>query len=191
MRSDEAEELNELLRAALGSYSVAEPRLGMEERILRSVLQQKQPGRTAWWSWAAGGIATASVLIAMVLSLTHPKTVPAPIVATRAPAAQTVVATRPATTEVRNVAAAPRKHPSGVGASHARTSAPEKTGEDFLFPAAQTLTQEEVLVVTAVEEHPAEVSQALIEAQRRSTEPVHVAAIHIEPLNKGGQQQEE
>jgi len=188
MQSDETRELDELLRAGIASYSAAEPSFGMEERILRSVLEQKWPGRAAWWPWAAGAVAAASVLIAMALSLTHPKSIPAPIVATKAPVAQTVVATRPATTEVQNVAAAPRRHSSGVGASHARTSAPEKTGEDFLFPAAQTLTQEEVLVVAAVEEHPAEVSQALIEAQRRSTEPVHVAAIHIEPLNK---QQEE
>jgi len=191
MRSDEAKELDELLRTGLASYSFAEPRLGMEGRVLRSVLEQKRPGRAAWWPWASGAIATASILIAMVLSLTHPKTVPAPVVATRAPAAQTVVAPHPETTQVRNVAAAPPKHSSGVGASHARTSTPPNTGDDFLFPAAQELTEEEILVVTAVEEHPAEVSQALIEAQRRSTEPVHVAAIHIEPLNKGGQQQEE
>jgi hypothetical protein len=190
MRSDDAQELDAVLERGLASYSTAEPQVGMEERILRTVLAQRE-SRRMWWPWAAGAFATASALIVMVVALTHPKTVPVPSVATATPAARTVVAPSPAETEVRNAAAAPRKHSSGVGASHARTSEPQKPAEEFLFPTAQTLTQEEIRVVNAVEERPGEVSKALEEAQRRSSEPVHVAAIHIEPLNNGGQQQEE
>jgi len=60
-----------------------------------------------------------------------------------------------------------------------------------MFPNPQVLSEEESRIIALVDQHPAEISQALIEAQTRSAEPVRVAAIHIEPLNKGGQQQEE
>jgi hypothetical protein len=190
MRSEEAKELDELLRAGLASYSIAEPRLGMEQRILRSVLEQEAP-RRVWWPWTTGAVATASVLIVIALTLLHPKTVTAPGVATVAPMAQRAVVTHPETTELTTVVVAPRRHSSGMGARHARTSAPQKTSEDFLFPAAQTLTQEEALVVAVVEMRPVEVSKALEEAQTRSLEPVRVAAIHIEPLRQDGVRQEE
>ncbi len=190
MRSEEAKELEELLRAGLASYSIAEPRLGMEQRILRSVLEQEAP-RIVWWPWVTGAIATASALIVIALTLSHPRTATSPSVATATPVAQRTVTNRAETTEVPNVVAAPRRHSSGMGARHARTSAPQKTSEDFLFPAAQTLTQEEALVVAVVEMRPVEVSKALEEAQTRSLEPVRVAAIHIEPLRTDGVRQEE
>lgn len=191
MRSEEAKELDELLRVGLASYSAAEPRWGMGERILRSVLEQKQSRRAAWWLWAAGALAMASVLMAMVLTLTHPKTVTAPTMATTAPATQSVDASHPETTEGQKVAATPRKHASSMAVSQVRTTTQQKVNDDFLFPASQMLTQEEALVVQVVEMRPAEVSTALQEAKTRSLEPVRVAAIHIEPLQTDGDRQEE
>ena len=52
------------------------------------------------------------------------------------------------------------------------------------------LSEEESRIIALVDQHPAEISQAMIEAQTRSVEPVRVAAIYIEPLNRSGQQEE-
>jgi hypothetical protein len=193
MQSEDARELDALLEAGLASYSSAEPQLGMEERVVRAALAQKTP-RKVRWAWAAAALASACVLLAMVLTLNHLTTAHAPSLVQTHPAAQGAGQANSLgieTAVVRNEARAPVKHRTGMGASRARINTQQTESKDDIFPAPQVLTAEEADVVAAVEIRPAEISQALKEAQARSLEPVRVAAIHIEPLRQDGVRQEE
>ena len=189
MRSNDASDLNALLEAGLASYSSAEPRLGMEERILRSVLAQKK-------SHCCGGRGQRVHLRARACCRDG--------LYADAYEGDTLFRTwrdgSGTQTAVPLLILRRRSRERGGGSANtraewvrgiARTSAPQKTSEDLLFPAVQTLTEEEELVVEMVEMRPVEVSKALEEAQTRSLEPVRVAAIHIEPLRTDGDRQEE
>jgi hypothetical protein len=197
MRSEESRELNALVDAGLASYTSAEPRLGMEERILRSVLAEKTP-RRVWWPWAVGALASACVLAIVIFALMHANTVHAPSVVQSTPAEHAAPLPKIATPETQ---VAPRVEVAGTakrggkkeiaGREAMALANHRSTNVDEMFPSPQVLSEEESTIIAMVEQHPAEISQALIEAQRRSAEPVRVAAIHIEPLNNGGQQKEE
>ena len=197
MRSKETQEVDTILEDGLASYCLAEPRRGMEERIVRSVLAQEKP-RRARWPWALGALATAA-LIVISLPTTSVKTAHPRRVVQTAPATHSVPQTNlsgPKEAGVRSEAtpnhAIGTREGSRSGVERTVARAHRRTGNgDEMFPSPQVLSEEESRIIALVDQHPAEISQALIEAQTRSVEPVRVAAIHIEPLNKSGQQQEE
>ena len=60
--------LDQWLDEALSQYSAAEPRLGLEQRILAGVHAEEraQAGRKTWWRWMTAFAAIAAVLIVMV-----------------------------------------------------------------------------------------------------------------------------
>lgn len=60
--------LDQWLDEALSQYSAAEPRLGLEQRVLASVRAEEraQTGRRSWWRWMPAFAAIAAVLIVMV-----------------------------------------------------------------------------------------------------------------------------
>lgn len=60
--------LDQWLDEALSQYSAAEPRLGLEQRVLASVHAEEhiQAGRKSWWRWMPAFAAIAAVLIVMV-----------------------------------------------------------------------------------------------------------------------------
>jgi hypothetical protein len=60
--------LDQWLDEALSQYSAAEPRLGLEQRILAGVHAEEraQTGRKNWWRWMPAFAAIAAVLIVMV-----------------------------------------------------------------------------------------------------------------------------
>lgn len=60
--------LDQWLDEALSQYSAAEPRLGLERRVLASVQAEEhtQTGRKRWWRWMPALAAIAAVLVVMV-----------------------------------------------------------------------------------------------------------------------------
>lgn len=199
MRSEENSELDALLEAGLATYASAEPTPGMEERILLAVLAPKSTG-FAWWQWSAMAAAFACALALVIFALTHTNTVHAPSIAQITPAQQAAPVTKVAAPAAgtRAESAAIARHNRGrretaVASGNEAVAQADRTNAngDELFPSPQMLSEEESRIIAMVEQHPAEISQALIEAQKRSAAPVRVAAIHIEPLNTDGQQQEE
>ncbi len=198
MRSEDARELDAILDAGLASYSSAEPRLGMEQRLLRAVLAQKKP-RLLWWEWAAGAFASACVLAIVIFALTHGNTVHAPKVVQSTPAGHGVPPSKIGTPEAPVRPRVAVVGQTNLGSGKRETEGKQavaqanrrRTSADEMFPSPQVLSEEESRIIALVDQHPAEISQAMIEAQTRSVEPVRVAAIHIEPLNRNGQQQEE
>lgn len=196
MRSKETQEVDTIMEDGLASYCLAEPRRGMEKRIVRSLLAQEKP-RRARWPWALGALATAA-LIVISLPTTSVKTAHPRRVVQTAPATHSVPQTNlsgPKEAGVRSEAtpnhAIGTREGSRSGAERTVARAHRTGNGDEMFPSPQVLSEEESRIIALVDQHPAEISQALIEAQTRSVEPVRVAAIHIEPLNKSGQQQEE
>ena len=60
--------LDQWLDEALSQYSAAEPRLGMEQRVLAHIRaeQQARASRRNWWRWMPAFAAIAAVLVVMV-----------------------------------------------------------------------------------------------------------------------------
>ncbi|SRR5258708_6681590 len=70
--------LDEMLDSLLASYSNAEPRQGMETRILASVSAQQRSRRLLFtWLWAGAGVA-AAIVIAMAILLNRSTALPKP-----------------------------------------------------------------------------------------------------------------
>jgi hypothetical protein len=60
--------LDQWLDEALSQYSAAEPRLGLEQRVLANVRAEEQAraGRRTWWRWMPAFATIAAVLVVMV-----------------------------------------------------------------------------------------------------------------------------
>ena len=68
-KQDLARELDEALDAALAKYAAAEPRTGLEERILASLrASPREAPVRSWWRWSAVAAAAAVVIIASVVA---------------------------------------------------------------------------------------------------------------------------
>jgi hypothetical protein len=69
-------QLDELLDSMLSAYSAAEPRPGLENRILAGMREAAGNPAAPWWSWkwlwAAGAAAAAALLLFMLWIGNHP-----------------------------------------------------------------------------------------------------------------------
>src|SRR5690242_15687415 len=120
-------ENDELLERALATYAGAEPRPGLEQRVIARVFSEPARPRFRWlrWAWAVPALAGAVVAV-----LSIPRT-PAPPQAPRPPAAVVPVAS-----------AAPVPARPAIHRRH-RAAQPKPR----LFPTPSPLTAEERLLV--------------------------------------------
>lgn len=66
--------LDEQIDAVLAKYSAAEPRAGLEERVLANLRpQQESSSRFGWWRWAAVAAIAIFVATLLVWNLAKPK----------------------------------------------------------------------------------------------------------------------
>ncbi|MDR3678289.1 MAG: hypothetical protein P4N24_22605, partial [Acidobacteriota bacterium] len=130
--------VNELLDASLRRYASAEPRPGLEGRVLASVHAQRQAARRrTLWVWGMG-LAAVATMVALVL-IYWPRPQPAPL---------PVTAKAPANVSAPVVAkAAPTVQPS-VSHRPPRQATPSRVDwRPQQFPTPRPLSEQEKLLV--------------------------------------------
>ncbi len=170
MTNGERDELDRALDAALAKYAAAEPRAGLEERVLANLRAERSRtlGR-AWWRWSAMAAVAAIVIVTVTLAWRSERT--SPKVATH-PAFTNGGQTR-ATTQVATTGVRKRAHRRAAGtmqrtaALHAESS--EMAGNPKLeqFPAPRPLSEQEELLQAYIARYP---EQAVLVAKARTEE---------------------
>ena len=184
MSEDREKFVDKVLDQALANYGQAEPRLGLEGRVLaRLEVETKSPARVWWkWSWAP---AAAALLIAGGLYISRPKLPatpgvaekPAPPVTTTAKSAPPPVVTTTAQAKV-HVRPSPRTAPTVVTAAAKQPQ----------FPAAARLSEQDRLLLAFVRLHPQAAAQQAQAAARPPAE-IKIDPLEIPPLRPDGDQQ--
>jgi hypothetical protein len=153
------------IESALATYSSAEPRPGLENRILRRAFAEDAGRRFtfAGWAWA---LAVSAGLLIGIVEWNQPRTETHPVARqepTRLPApAGTQQAPAETRLNIRNV--------------------PKAVPRQAVFPVATPLTSEERAMVAFVNHALWEDVNALIEASERPSAPLQVEDIVIAPL---------
>ena len=160
-------QLDDLLDRGLREYSQAEPRAGLEDRILANLRTQPEPRR--WWRIWVPVLAAAAVLAIVAALLLRPSR-PQPAVATHSPSQPRPAATLPPQ-PAATAKAAPR-HAAHMPRVVAVKREPAPLPRQQTFPAPTPLTEQERLVLALLRHAPDEaiqVAQAQ-EAQRIRTD---------------------
>ncbi len=165
--------LDRLLDAALTKYSSAEPRAGLEDRVLANlrVEQTCVPART-WWRWGLAALA-AIVVVAIALAFRSEKHLK-PQVVQQAPAPGQAPYS-PETQIARRDATAPSTRPVRPRTSGRRVAGAGATPVPKLdqFPSPQPLSEEEKIFGGYIEQdpqHAALLAEARMDSLRRDAE---------------------
>ena len=153
MKSEDAEHLAERwLDAGLEELGRAEPRPGLEARILANVQAQAQ-GREAWWRrWWPGLVAVAVIVVAASLVL---------LIKPAGTAVATLPAQQARTTQIATAPASALTQAPLHPRLRTRGTAPTVTANPPVprleqFPSPQPLSEQEKLLARYVEERPQE-----------------------------------
>jgi hypothetical protein len=169
MKSDE---LDRILDNALSNYSREEPRPGLDARVLNRIRAARERRRFSWLRWAAAIAAFACFLLAVTFWTTRysvPKSrKPAPLVAKAAPPSPIPAQAVQTTVGRRRL-------------KHLRLPKREQ------FPTPAPLTTEERALLAFVVRSPKQAEKLFSGAKSSTSEPLEIKAIHIEPLQNGGE----
>jgi hypothetical protein len=169
------EELDRILAAGLADYTAAEPRNGLEQRVLAHVRAADRPSMGGWWRWAVAVPVVAALLITAVVF--RPKPHARATVATVQPPAV------PERTPVRHVppAVRPRRLVRRVTAQQPALSRRDQ------FPVPSPLSPEEKALVDLVRRFPEQAREAASAGPPRSLEikPIEIPEITIPPVTGG------
>lgn len=174
--------VDELLDKALANYSQAEPRLGLEGRVLARLEEENNSRARVWWKWSWVP-AAAALLIAGGLYLARPKAQPPAVPVAVAKPAQPVITARSAPPPVAEHAKS--AVPRGQRTLPQLTAAAAKQPQ---FPAPQPLSEQDRLLLAYVRLHP----QAAAQQARAAAQPlaeIKIDPLEIPPLNPDGNQQ--
>jgi hypothetical protein len=170
--------VDELLDASLRRYATAEPRPGLEGRVLAGVRSRQQAARRrAAWTWAMGMAAVAAVVALLVIYRPRQQPVPFPVTAKGSAHLSTPVVAK----------VAPLAQPSMLHLSR-RPAAPGRVDtRPQQFPTPRPLSeQEKLLLIYAQSLQGASVASALKADADFNREleipPIRIEAIKIEPL---------
>jgi hypothetical protein len=194
MRDDptqDRDELDILLDAALATYVDSEPSPSLRPRILAAASDLDRPS-LGWLSWAIPALAAA---LLMTIFLTHR---PAARRETSQPTADLSAPRVPASTErtayipPKSIATEATLHPGSNlprAARSVRTTAsvqPPLPRQD-VFPTPISLNPEEQALAAAINRSPERIAKQIAQSgapsQEEPIEPLRIAAIHIPPLN--------
>jgi hypothetical protein len=177
---DDKEKLfvDEMLDASLRHYAKAEPRPGLEGRVLAEVrARQEAARRRTTWAWAVG-VACLAALVTLLM-IAWPRQQPAPLHMTaEAPA----ILSAPAVAKI----APPVQPPISHRPRHPATSSRVDTRPPQ-FPTPRPLSEQEKLLLEYVQllkDSPAASAVNTDQDQEHDLEipPITIAAIKIEPL---------
>jgi hypothetical protein len=177
--------VDELLNASLRRYASAEPRPGLEGRVLAGVRARQQANRRrSIWAWGMGLAAVAAMVALMLIYWPRPQSAPLPVTA-RAPAnvSAPVVAN-----------AAPSVQPP-VSHRPPRQAPPNRLDwRPHQFPTPRPLSEQEKLLVIyaqSLKGTPAVMAQQDNDIEHDlEIPPLSIAAIKIEPLAPLGSEAE-
>lgn len=156
------DELDRLLDAALKQYATAQPREGLEGRILaRMRSEPAERASHAWWRWltAAAVVGALAVIISMAL---RPQARPQPMVAQH-PSVTLPAAKLAANSQPRKAVQRPRRRLHAV----AEIQVPKAVPKLDQFPSPQPLSEQEKLLASYVAVYP---KQAALLAKLRTEE---------------------
>jgi len=173
MKSDE---LDKILDGALSSYSREEPRPGLHARVLDRIRSPQEGSRFGWLRWAVAIPAFACVLFLAVTFWSTRDSIPKSSHPARAIAQAGPVAN-----------AAPIVRARGKIKVHKRSARRMSLPKREKFPTPAPLTSEERALLAFVARLPKQAEEILINAKRRSAEPLQIEEIHIEPLESSGE----
>lgn len=166
------DELDSMLDAALAKYAAAEPRSGLEDRVLANLRAERArvPDR-AWWRWSVSG-ALAAVIVVAVLAWRSSKT-SHPVVENRPSATtqSTPTSAQVSSNPEKQIRKDPDRSPRFVAARRAsmHRSQPKVViaGNPKLdqFPSPQPLSEQEKILASYVEKYP---EQAVLLARART-----------------------
>lgn len=176
----EQDDLDRLIDSALGDY--AEPRAGLEQRMLARVAGDAARPSRRWWIVAAVAVPAAVVLL-LVSYLVPWNLHPQAGQMTYTPAVPKIVAPVIAAPEQATRRAVPSRHiRAGEHSAERAASNPIPRPKLDVFPTPQPLTGEEKALVRFVGETPEADRKALVAARQQVDEPLNISAIRIPPL---------
>jgi hypothetical protein len=173
-------ELDQMIDAALSSYSATEARSGLEQRVLHHALAETRHKRNLFWAWALAIPATACLLVALFFAArhnSHRNTLEA--TATNAPA-PTVPS--PHQTPATNSIPSPQKRSIPHRVSAQPSSTHETLPKEDVFPSPSPLTAEERAAIALVRVRTAPMPQQSDRAARVEIDPIHIAELQIKPI---------
>ncbi len=157
--ADMHDEVDRGLDAALAKYAAAEPREGLEGRILANLRAERaQAPQGAWWQWRIAGVLTAAIVVALALAWRSGN--PSPPVIANHPSA-----TVPDVEHVRSngglepdegIGPPPAVHPAIRHGMHHVSVTAIATANPKLdqFPSPQPMSEQEELLQRYVAENP-------------------------------------
>jgi hypothetical protein len=173
------DELDRVLDAALAKYAAAQPRQGLEERVLANLrVERARAPYRAWWHWSVMAALTAAVIVALAIGWksdewSHPRMANHPSATTPAPKEASRIVTNGGGTAHRlrpqNGGAIRRRvvHRSQIEAVIAANPSSPKLDA---FPSPQPLSEQEKILadyVAQYPEHAALIAQARTKALRQ------------------------
>lgn len=185
----ERDKIDQLIDSALASY--AEPRGGLEQRMLaRMATDASRSSRRGWLLMAIAVPVLAALVLMIYLAPKAPHAQPPSQIASTSRGPSTAPSAEPS---VGRVVTEPAPHVvQSSGSSHrirhrdqdvdGHTNNAVPLPKENIFPRPQPMTAEEQAMSRFAAEASEADRKALIEAQRRVDEPLNISAISIAPL---------
>jgi hypothetical protein len=173
----EIDDLGRELDAALAKYAAAEPRAGLEERILENLRAEQThvPDRT-WWHWAIAGALAAVIIVGVALAWRSARPSPPTIANRPQPSTQESQKSGTQVAAHEGGATHPRRHdPIRRPTAHPPSTTAVGANSPKLdqFPSPQPLSEQEKILASYVNQfpdHAALLAQARMEMLRRDRE---------------------
>jgi hypothetical protein len=176
--SEQRKQLDEILDKALANYSQAEPRLGLEARVLARLEEEKASPARLWWRWAWVP-AAAALLIAGGLYLARPRTQAPPSVAVQSSPPVTAPAPKAAPLVIQaTTQAKPRVQPIAAPSAMPAATAVKQPQ----FPAPHASSEQEKLLLAYVRLQPQAAAQQA-QAAGQPLKEINIQPLEIQPLN--------
>jgi hypothetical protein len=167
-------ELDRIIDNALSSYSEVTPRPGLEQRVRNRIRIGEADRRRAIFLRFALPFAAALLLLAIALSPPHSSGPKIPDVA---------VAVQQAKKSRSDYTIQPRASENG----RIRTARAKSLPKEQQFPIVTPFTGAERALLALVAQYPAEAQQVVTDMQERSSDPIEIRAIEIQPLRSDGE----
>jgi hypothetical protein len=149
MADEEQDKLDFALTTALAKYAAAEPRAGLEERVLASLnAKRARAPERASWRWVVAGALAAVVVVTLAVAWGSGRH-HAPVMANHPPT-PALIAQQPGTRAASSPGAIPRA-PARRSAPKVKLAANPRLDQ---FPSPRPLSEQEQLLVRYVHEFP-------------------------------------
>ena len=198
----EKDDLDRLLDSALATYADPGPDAGLEDRVLEALATARRAGQSPravarprrWLVWVIAAPVAAIVLLSLsIANINRAPSSRSPHVSQLARPSSPEPGNRPETwrrsdpTPSRGKSGGFEGHNSSRAAHASQSTRASAAGISPLpkldvFPTPKPLTAEERALLAVAAKAPPQARQAIVEAQEQNKEPLHIAAIHIPPL---------